>query len=207
MILELYLFIDPLSNRCYDAEQTIEKVAANLDAKVAIHFIPMLNIKILHEFSQKHPNIANNKDLHYNIISDYMAASFQGKKIGRMFLENLQTAIIKDNIPYCDNLVQQIALNSGLDLEMFAEDRHSSLARKTFLHDQQTVHRFNIKEPASVLVFCSAIEDHGLLLKEFDYDSLINLVRYTAKTKNSLLQDDHKLARLNQIAGSNAKLI
>lgn len=182
----MYLFIDPLNSKCYEAEKNVLAIASQLETKAIVHFVPMLNIKILHDFSKSHPDIISNEELHYNIILDYQAASFQGKKMGHQFLLALQKAILTDNFKYDEHLVDQIITQIGLDSEMFAEDRRSEMTKKVFQEDQQTAHKLKIKDPSSVVIFNSALEDSGLLLRDFDYNSLLNLCQYTIKTPQHL---------------------
>ncbi|WP_054671008.1 DsbA family protein [Lentilactobacillus senioris] len=186
MILEMYLFIDPLNSRCYEAEQDVLSIASQLDTKTIVHFIPMLNIQILHDFAKNNPTVVANEELHYNIILDYQAASFQGKNKGRQFLLELQKAILTNHLKYTAQLVNQIVTNVGLDSEMFEEDRRSEMTKQVFQEDQQTVHELKIKDPTSVVIFNSAIEDNGLLLRDFNYNSLFNLCQYTIKTPHHI---------------------
>ncbi|MCY9807593.1 DsbA family protein [Lentilactobacillus senioris] len=186
MILEMYLFIDPLNSSCYEAEQNVLTIASQLDTKSIVHFVPMLNIQILHEFAKNNPTVTTNEELHYNIILDYQAASFQGKRKGRQFLLALQKAVLQDNLKYNEQLVNQIITQIGLDSEMFAEDRRSEMTKQVFQEDQQTAHELKIKDPNSVVIFNSAIDDSGLLLRDFNYASLFNLCQYTIKTPQQI---------------------
>lgn len=186
MILEMYLFIDPLNPRCYKAEEDILSVSSQLNVKAIVHFIPLLNIQILHDFAKAHNDVTDNEELHYNIILDYKAASFQGKNIGQKFLLSLQKAIMEDHVKYSNQLVDQIVSQVGLDSQMFEEDRRSALTKKVFKDDQKTAHELKITDPASVVIFNSAIEDSGMLLREFDYSSLLNICQYTIKTPRHL---------------------
>ncbi|KRM94098.1 hypothetical protein FC56_GL000079 [Lentilactobacillus senioris DSM 24302 = JCM 17472] len=161
-------------------------IASQLDTKTIVHFIPMLNIQILHDFAKNNPTVVANEELHYNIILDYQAASFQGKNKGRQFLLELQKAILTNHLKYTAQLVNQIVTNVGLDSEMFEEDRRSEMTKQVFQEDQQTVHELKIKDPTSVVIFNSAIEDNGLLLRDFNYNSLFNLCQYTIKTPHHI---------------------
>lgn len=90
MVLEIYLFVDPLNRHCYDAEKTIERISQKLNKQISVRFVSMLNIQILRDFSlnQKLSHLDHN--LPYDTILDFKAASFQGKKFGRHFLMDLQ---------------------------------------------------------------------------------------------------------------------
>ena len=70
-------------------------------------------------------------ELLYQVSLDYKAALFKVGS-GASLLTQLQTAIIKDARRYSPALVEEIACQVGLDLEMFLADRQSDLAREAF---------------------------------------------------------------------------
>lgn len=171
MVLEIYLFIDPLNRHCYDAEKTIDNISRKLNTKVSVRFITMLNIKILNQMAAKAGHQFDHK-LPYHIVLDSKAASFQGKRLGRRFLMDLQRELLLNNREYNDELVYQLAENNGLDCEMFEEDRRSELAENMFKCDQRMVHEMSVDEPATAVLFNSAVDNNGVLIKDFDYQSM-----------------------------------
>lgn len=172
MVLEIYLFVDPLNRHCYDAEKTIERISQKLNKQISVRFVSMLNIQILRDFSlnQKLSHLDHN--LPYDTILDFKAASFQGKKFGRHFLMDLQKELLVNEEPYTDELVYKLAEPNGLDLDMFKEDRRSQLAEKMFRSDQRVAHEMNVQTPLTTVLFNSAVDKSGILIKDFDYNSL-----------------------------------
>lgn len=173
-MLEIYLFIDPLNRHCYDAEKVINKISQQLKSNVSVRFLSMLNLKILHDLTSKHdPNVLDH-DLPFKMILDTKAASFQGKRYGREFLMDLQHEILDNSADYCDDLALELAKKNGLDCDMFREDRRSSLAEKMFRSDQRVANEMSVKTPSSTVLFNSAVDNNGLLIKDYDYNSLYN---------------------------------
>lgn len=180
-MLEIHLFVNPLGSHCFRCERNILKIDHQLNTKVNYRFIPFFNMETIQQTIEAYH--LNQHDLIirqnvsrtiYQVILDYIAASYQGKKRGRQFLLLLQNALIKENINYNNNLVKEVALRANLDLEMFSEDRHSALAKKTFRQEQQVAKSLGVKEPATAVVFDSNQSQYGLLLNNFDYETLIS---------------------------------
>lgn len=174
MVLEIYLFIDPLNRHCYDAEKTIDKISSKLKTSVSVRFVSMLNIKILNDVAA-HREITNfNHELPFNMVLDSKAASFQGKRFGRHFLMDLQRELLINAEDYSDDLVLGLAEQNGLDCDMFREDRRSQLAKKMFHTDQQMAHEMSVKDPSTAVLFNSAVDNSGILIKDYDYQSLFS---------------------------------
>ena len=108
---------------------------------------------------------------------DYKAALFQGRKRGRSFLLSLQQQLVNQNSNYTQNLGAQVAEKVHLDLEMFNEDRRSSLALKSFHDDQKMANEMGIEAPSSAVVFDTRNDDDGILINDFDYYTLLDLYR------------------------------
>lgn len=181
MVLEIYLFIDPLNRHCYDAEKTIDNISKKLSNKVSVRFISMLNIKILNQMAAR-ANGNFDHTLPYNIVLDSKAASFQGKKLGRRFLMDLQHEMLVNHQTYNNQLVYKLAENNGLDCEMFKENRRSELAENMFRCDQRMVHEMSVSDPATAVLFNSAVDNNGVLIKDFDYNSLFSFCARSLKS-------------------------
>lgn len=167
-MLEAYLFVDPLCKKCLKSERAIKELAKNLDTKLLYQFIPMLSIKILNK-SNPPVLIKNHQTLYYQMVLDYKAALFQGKKRGQNFFITLQKEIIDDQDTYTNQLVLSTAENTRLDLDMFKEDRRSSLAKRAFKSDQKLIYEMNISKPASVVIFNGSLCNYGILFNYFNY--------------------------------------
>ena len=195
LMLEIHLFVNPLENRCFRCEHDVLKIDHQLNTKVNYRFIPFFNMATIQQAIESYHLNQHSLAVRqivsrtiYQVILDYMAASFQGKKRGRQFLLILQNALIKENINYNHDLVKDVALRSKLDLEMFMEDRNSSLAKKTFRQEQQVAKSLGVKEPATAVVFDSSQSQYGFLLNNFDYNTLITAYQ------NKQLEDEISVA-------------
>ncbi|WP_413627056.1 DsbA family protein [Fructilactobacillus vespulae] len=179
-MIEVYLFIDPSCSNCLTAEQDVTKVTENLPGKVCLRFIPFITLETLNRKNQ------NNIDP-YQIIVDYKAALYQGCKKGRSFLQDLQEAVLKQNVPYSEKLAYQIALENKLDLEMFKEDRISKLIKANINSDQELVREMGITNHENLVIFDCRSVDNGILIDKFDLSQLESLfqkiINHTPKQK------------------------
>lgn len=183
-VLELYLFVNPLGTRCMRCENDVLKLENEIDDHIAYQFVPLLNMQTIDNTLESHRLNAhdlqtrnNVSDTIFQIIMDYKAALFQGRKRGRSFLLSLQQQLVNQNSNYTQNLGAQVAEKVHLDLEMFNEDRRSSLALKSFHDDQKMANEMGIEAPSSAVVFDTRNDDDGILINDFDYYTLLDLYR------------------------------
>ena len=109
--------------------------------------IPLNNVDIRNRLSE---NI-------YHSSIDFKAASFQGKKKGRNFLLNVQQLVVNDQKDYNFETIKLAAQKSGLDWDIFEQDRHSKLAIEAFKQDQELATEMNVTEHPTIVVYdCSA---------------------------------------------------
>ncbi|GLB47034.1 DsbA family protein [Philodulcilactobacillus myokoensis] len=187
-MLEAYLFVNPLCQQCIQSEKTVLKLADTLQCKFSFRFVPMLNVSIIHENIKELENqmdldisVNQSYKIHYDLVLDYKAASFQGKKCGRNFLMTLQDSILNQNRPYSDRLVLSIAKKSKLDLKMFKDDRQSSLAKNAFKYDQELTNEMKIQKPSSAVIFNCDSSDCGILIDEINYQYLLSVCSKNGK--------------------------
>ena len=180
-MLELHLFVNPLGMRCLRCEKDVLKIDRDLNTKISYQFVPLFNMKTI-DNTLKYYHL-NPHDLAIRqqvsktlnqVILDYKAALFQGRKRGRYYLLQLQSALINQGLDYNDELINKIAHDSHLDLEMFFEDRQSQLAKQAFHQDQKIASDLGVSETATAVVFNTEDSDYGLMIPNFDYNTLIN---------------------------------
>ena len=180
-MLELHLFVNPLGMRCLRCEKDVLKIDRDLNTKISYQFVPLFNMKTI-DNTLKYYHL-NPHDLAIRqqvsktlnqVILDYKAALFQGRKRGRHYLLQLQSALINQRLDYNDELINKIAHDSHLDLEMFFEDRQSQLAKQAFHQDQKIASDLGVSETATAVVFNTEDSDYGLMIPNFDYNTLIN---------------------------------
>lgn len=167
-MLEVYLFINPISEACYQTEKEIINLLNESKYKVRFRVLPLLTLATV-KFAMENaglPGAMRNKvvDTLYRASLDYEAALFQGQKLGRAFLLNAQKATIKNGFKYTNEIARTVASNSGLDLQIFEEDRHSKLAAKTFRKDQHLAAEMDISTYPTVIVTNSEYPEYGFSL-------------------------------------------
>ncbi|WP_225366078.1 ClpXP adapter SpxH family protein [Ligilactobacillus salivarius] len=160
----MYLFINPLGSACYHTEQNILKLGDSLNEKINFNFVPLMNFKTINDVMYRMNIPLNNVDIRnrlseniYHSSIDFKAASFQGKKKGRNFLLNVQQLVVNDQKDYNFETIKLAAQKSGLDWDIFEQDRHSKLAIEAFKQDQELATEMNVTEHPTIVVYdCSA---------------------------------------------------
>lgn len=180
LMLEIHLFINPLGTKCLHSEKSVLKIRQSINTKVSYRFIPLFNMETIQQTISlfdlnSHDLLVRQKvsKTIYQIILDYMAASFQGRKYGQQYLLFLQSALINQGADYNQELAENIADKAHLDLEMFLEDRQSSIAKKSYNECQSLAQEFNINQANTAVLFNSNQEDYGIKLSNCNYDSLL----------------------------------
>ncbi|KRL83539.1 DsbA family protein [Ligilactobacillus apodemi] len=159
-MLEMYLFVNPLGAKCYEAEQNILKLAEESSKKIQIRFIPLLNLQTVSkamsimEITGNSLQVRNHvSQILYHAILDYKAALFQGRRRGRDFLMSVQHQLHVEHKKYSEEVVMIAAKKSKLDLEVFQSDRRSELAVNSFRADQKLAAEMNVDTPPSVVIY------------------------------------------------------
>lgn len=194
-MLEIHLFVNPLGHRCFQCERDLLRVDVQLNNTVNFQFIPLMNMqtidKTLRDYRNHHWQVINQQKVAnttYSVILDYKAALFQGRKRGRMYLLAIQKALLEEQADYNVQLVQRLAKQAKLDMEMFMEDRQSALAKKCFKKDQRLANQMGITDSATAVVINTSNPEYGTLVTNCDYDSLVDACQEncSADTLNKL---------------------
>lgn len=183
-MLEIHLFVNPLGMRCFRCENDVLRVDHELNTKINYQFVPLFNMQTISDTIRLYglsrcdltvrQHVSNTI---FQVILDYKAALFQGRKRGRCYLLRLQDAIVKGQVGYSRQLAEQVAKEAGLDLEMFMEDRQSKLARQAFQEDQRMAAELGVTQTATAVVLDTDQTDYGYLIANFDYETLIQAFR------------------------------
>lgn len=158
-MLEIFLFINPLGELCYQTEQGIMQLISHSNQNIRSRFITMLSLKTINDVLEvsKQPSDLNLRnqlaDEIYRSALDFKAASFQGKKRGCKFLFEIQKQVGIKNLPYNEEVVSSAAKVAGLDWEMFSADRQSKLAIKSFHSDQKVAAEMNVTTHPTIVVY------------------------------------------------------
>lgn len=176
------------------SERNIMKLADHLNSKVSFQFVPLLNQQIIEQaLASVHPSLAERNacfQTYYQAILAYKAALFQGKRKGRNFLLDMQTAIVNQHQDFSTELTLALAQASHLDLDMFQEDWASDLAKQAFQTDQKLAAEMKIQQASSAVIFNCDVSQYGLLLDDVTYESLCDVCENQGvATKASLMQE------------------
>lgn len=195
-MLEIHLFVNPLGMRCFRCENDVLRVDKNLNTKISYQFIPMFNMQTITDtielYNLNRCSLTVRQevaDTLQQVIMDYKAALFQGGRRGRRYLLLLQNEMVKKGWHYSDELARTVADKSGLDLEMFMEDRHSKIAKEAFKKDQAMANSLGITKTATAIVYDSKEPDYGYLMPHFDYETLIESYRNHTFNPHQSVQD------------------
>lgn len=159
-MLEVFLFIDPIGQRCHQAEQALTSLAQELKTQVQLHFVPLLNFRIIESFMKEQQldqsNLALRNQLFeaaYQIALDFKAAQFQGNKKARAMLMREQELFAANDRRYIPAMAHQCVTELKLDEAEFNEDRQMQAMVSCFTSDQNIAQEMGVTEtPAAVLI-------------------------------------------------------
>ncbi|MCH5463914.1 DsbA family protein [Levilactobacillus tujiorum] len=200
-MLEVYLFVNPLGARCMRSEQNIMRLADHLNSKVSFQFVPLLNQQIIEQALPKHHSLAQRNayfNVYYQAILAYKAALFQGKRKGRDFLLDMQTAVVNHHQQFSQDLAVEVAKDCHLDLDMFTEDCTSDLAKQAFQTDQKMAAEMKIEQSSSAVIFNCDVSQCGLLLNDVTYDALCDVCESQGVATREMLMGEPNYSPNNQ---------
>lgn len=168
-LIEIYLFINPLSCTCLEVERKILKEVHGSQNKIDLHILPIVNPQVVAAaFLKGSVSLARRNHyfhLAYQIALDFKAAQVQGKKYAREFLLALQQHLLVNQEEYSNHLIRRLFKQTGGDVAMFLEDRSSNLVKEKFWQDQKTAREMQIREVASAVVYNFSTEGAAILLE------------------------------------------
>lgn len=159
-MLEVFLFVNPLGIACQRAETAVAQLADELVTPVQVHFVPLLNFRIITDFMHAHrldtSDLSRRNQLFetaYQIALDFKAAQFQGNKKARSLLLYEQALCHKNDLQYTPAFAEKSVKRFKLDAEAFASDREHEAMRSCFVSDQQIAQEMGITHTPSVVLF------------------------------------------------------
>lgn len=166
--IEIFLFINPLGRKSFEAEEMIESFSKEREEKVKVRFIPLLNFRSVKKQlldEKTNPTSVDHRNKLYtdsfNASLAFAAASMQGKKKARNFLMILQNSIMENRNVLSRNVVMESAQSAKLDLEMFEEDLNSDLAKRAFTKDQKLAQEMAVQDTPACVLFNDSDEEYG----------------------------------------------
>lgn len=159
-MIEMYLFINPLDGMSYQTQQNLINFIDETKEPIQFRFLPFLSIKTTEDLMQMRGISSTNTIMRkklaaeiYQVSLDFHAASFQGKKRGRNFLFAVQNTLFKEGVPYSLDVARAAATRTGIDWEMFLEDRDSELVKDALKENQKLAHEMNVQENPTLVVY------------------------------------------------------
>lgn len=161
----IYYFVDPLCNECYLTESHIKKMIIEYGRYIQIRPI------ISHIFNECNFIQTPKIDLwnKYYVLISIKAATLQGNRFGQEFLRHIQQSIILHydelqtaNRLLLDQLIEQAALKSNLDIIEFYHDLSSDIAKKALQSDLNLKDEMGVNEYPSFVFFSKYIDDYGM---------------------------------------------
>lgn len=188
-MLEIHLFVNPLGHHCFQCERDLLRVDIQLNNTVNFQFIPLMNMqtidKTMRDYRKHNWQVSSQQQVAnttYSVILDYKAALFQGRKRGRMYLLAIQKALLEEHADYNVELVQRLAKNAKLDMEMFMEDRQSQLAKQCFKKDQRMANQMGITDSDTAIIINTNNPEYGTLVTNCNYASLVDACQESCST-------------------------
>lgn len=172
-MFEIYLFINPIDSTCLQAEKEVLNFIEKSTGKICVNFVPVHNLSTVTQYLAT--NNLSKGDLKlrntvcsvtYDICLYYTAATMQGKKKGRNFLIELQTALLEEKEPFSEHLILEVAKKVKLDIPMFLEDKELDFTKTSFEADQKLAREMSISSAPSCVLFSDHHKEHGLLIEE-----------------------------------------
>ncbi|MCO6541807.1 MAG: DsbA family protein [Lactobacillus sp.] len=195
---EIFIFVNPIGNRCLTTEKTIIQFAQQHKMSVHFKFIALNNVYAIDDYMQR-----NNLDLHNitlrNKVTEkihqatlfYKAATFQGNKKGRNFLMSLQDAININHLTFNLDLVKSLAHQAHLDWETLVADKDSQLAFTQCQIDQQKAAQFKITAPPTTVIYdySNYLCEQGVIIQACSLAQLQTFLNKLIKKDYQILLD------------------
>ncbi|WP_088066550.1 DsbA family protein [Gottfriedia luciferensis] len=205
--IELYVFIDPLCNNCWDFSTLLKKFHLEYGQYFSSTFIPVNRYYTTKKLLEKRPSQLSfvwektasrsdilcddhlwidNKELYpyYSAIA-IKAAELQGRTAGVNYLKKLQEYyfLMDFDITKKDVLIQ-CAEEIAIDVKEFIEDLHSPLSIKAFQCDIKVTKEMHVTEIPSIVFFNENIEEEGLKVTGFEsYQTYVNILKLMTNTE------------------------
>lgn len=183
--LEIYLFIDPFNPECWALEPVLKKMHIEYGRYYRIKYVvsgrltnlnpcKKQNVEKIQELWEKTGSRSGmtcdgSLWLENPISSPHLtfiaikAAELQGRRAGIRFLRRLQEMLFieKQDVSTLEVLTD-CAERTGLDVEEFVCDLHSSSAAKAFQCDLKITSEMNVTEIPTLVFFNENIEEEGI---------------------------------------------
>lgn len=180
-MLEVFQFINPLQLESLEAEQKMIKILSKFDTKVCYKYIPLLNLKTYAKIADKLTTTSQFSDPNYlmqlafQMSIDHEAIAIQGRKVARIFLRTLQSAVITQHCVYSESLITEIANTLGVDVNNFLYERQLAKTKQRLTQNQRLALEFAITNTPCVVVLDTK-KEYAYVMEHFNRDALLSFV-------------------------------
>lgn len=159
-LFELYLFINPLSQRSLKSEHDIMRIYHRILDHIDLHIIPFIDIRLIDHYL-KQECVFNDerltkeeliKKLYLSSLA-FKAANIQSKKKGREYLMSIQKGFSHSLKSLNENSLLDLAKSIGLDCDLFKKDLQSKLVRRLYLRDQSTARMLDVCQTPTLIIY------------------------------------------------------
>lgn len=180
-MLEVFQFINPLQLESLESEQKMIKILSKFDTKVYYKYIPLLNLKTYTKIADNLSADSHFSDTNYlmqlafQMSIDHEAIAIQGRKVARIFLRTLQSAVITQNCTYSEALIVEIAKTLGVDVNSFLKERQLTSTKQRLTQNQRLALEFAITNTPCVVVLDTE-KEYAYVMEQFDRTTLLSFV-------------------------------
>lgn len=163
--IEIYLFMDPLSEDCWSLKSYLKKLTLEYGRFFTVRAIVSSRFTIAESESYPvtHPWIPS---------LAIKASELQGKRAGKVFLKKLQEKLFIDNVNISNSdVLLECAMEANLDVPEFENDLLSSSAKRAYQCDLRLTQEMDVEKLPTVVFFNQCVEEHGIKVSGlYSYD-------------------------------------
>jgi predicted DsbA family dithiol-disulfide isomerase len=178
-MLEVYHFINPLSEDCLTTERRVQQVVETLHRDVMMRFVPVLSLQavsaVLAERQTGHVDLAvrnHATQVMYDLSLDFKAMQFQGNRLARAFLMNMQANLLEHGKPYSADLALAVVRQVGGEEAAFLEDRQGESVKQALQADQSFAQEFDVHDRPTMVVYDAEHGQSAVMVTDFGVESL-----------------------------------
>jgi hypothetical protein len=176
VMIEVYHFITPLSDKSYQAAQRLQAQVAGAHAEVVVRTIPVHNLQVTKDIARELAMLGISRSLcaeiSYQMALDFKAAQLQGNKLAQAFMLALQARILGAKA-YTAELVQAAVQAVGLDYPTFLEERETADLMRAFQADQHLAREMQITTLPATVVYDTASDGPAVRYDEFSNEPVL----------------------------------
>lgn len=173
-VIDIFLFVNPFSKTCLDAEKELLRFVQETPFKVffrLVCFSDLQHLKIQQEVELFRSNSVETfnslSQQMYRIALGYKAALLQGKKLGRAFLMTIQQEYLADPKHFSLATMIRYVKQSALDYDMWYKDFHSKRVLEDYRSDIRFARQNHIECQPSLIISDNFNYHYGLRVNCF----------------------------------------